>query len=1362
VSLLVLVLLFPAQSSGKSPEPGQRKRPHYVRYTPALRAQLKTFLDQRKDLTYRQIARDLNSDPSFGPMRNWTVDQINELVARYPEFPRRLRLRVKLDRRLWTDLHGELLAHPDLSYPQMARLLENNPTFRKKHPGVTHQVICGAIQKFAPGDQLSKERDRALAAILADRLDKMSPALPLKTRVKTASEGLQVGFSRFLRLREHVPDLLGNVVAPPTVDPLTRSQKTRVRALMLRHPTVAICDLGPILSRDPALKKISWDKPRLQRLQHSSWIPTRTERQGHLATITAEALEKEAGSTPLEKALSDLRIQHPGLTLNLLERLSGDHLRLRTALQRLTHSSSVSTRQRHGVSLDDADALTLRFKAAHIEETLRRPGSRALARIVANLRQAEREQGNNDGTLSPRDLAGADPAVRAVMASVWRKLGKRNLPLRSVEKALPGAVAQVLTRRNVPAAVSALRRTVAGEAVTALADAWSREGLTGETLARPFQVTRVYPDSWSLLKRKLPDLFPHPSSSIDTIAAIYGQVVAGRLTPKQFYSATGLTAARLRELQVADPAHFPRISATTNMTLPNLARPLQVEAHLPTGSAAPTRQSMRPDVVAIARRAYEADPLVQVDDIVRAINATPGFVKRFGRMNKPRYEGLQREPGSPLPDLTDGTARNRRLLGEVEQLVAKGLSEDAVLARMTARYPRFTKSRLKTLKKLRPDLFGRKRHQHDVDRRRRDAELLSARWRATAKPITDIADELARRDKTWNRSYAHRLTKEFRAELFSELGKPPPTDAYKLRKSLPVREVLRLATRVAPPGTDWNRLVRVANGILGERGLPSLDRSALLHYGLPSLRWSGARWAAEVVAEYARAALPGTGHQAILDQVVADYSTLTAGKLATFERMWRENPKAYPALSGFFSGGKLRLVGLNRRPLRPRFLGGWDPARALLGGSSRRRAELAIMSQSARIPLRLPLLDLLMARERVAERRPLARAHVLVVSHMLGSNFPLFRALRAAGASSAIVVGTPYGTNRAVRRAVRAEGFDVRVPRLDPDAYEAAVKKAIDDLLARRKKDRPIVVLDDGGLVAKIIHTDPAYAGVRRQFKIVEQTTQGLSVADGVTLEAPVIAAARSRSKLMESRFIGRAVAVKVRQAIDRAGGKLDGKRVVVVGYGWVGRAVARELKAGGARVTVVERSPTRRRSAARRYDVSGLQAALPAADVVIGTTGETSLRLEHLRLLKSGALVASASSKQIELDMKALRREASRREVLGAKNPLVRLPTARYRLGGRSITVLGDGWPVNFDGDVEDIPPVEIQITRALMLAGALQAMKLRPGSAAGVIPLDRKLDWWLVRQHHALLRASRGQARLIGDPDRWADTVLDLGRRF
>jgi len=45
-------------------------------------------------------------------------------------------------------------------------------------------------------------------------------------------------------------------------------------------------------------------------------------------------------------------------------------------------------------------------------------------------------------------------------------------------------------------------------------------------------------------------------------------------------------------------------------------------------------------------------------------------------------------------------------------------------------------------------------------------------------------------------------------------------------------------------------------------------------------------------------------------------------------------------------------------------------------------------------------------------------------------------------------------------------------------------------------------------------------------------------------------------------------------------------------------------------------------------------------------------------------------------------------------------------------------GFPVNFTGEIDPIPAEEIQITRSLVLAGALQAVNEKSN---GLIPLKR-----------------------------------------
>jgi hypothetical protein len=147
------------------------------------------------------------------------------------------------------------------------------------------------------------------------------------------------------------------------------------------------------------------------------------------------------------------------------------------------------------------------------------------------------------------------------------------------------------------------------------------------------------------------------------------------------------------------------------------------------------------------------------------------------------------------------------------------------------------------------------------------------------------------------------------------------------------------------------------------------------------------------------------------------------------------------------------------------------------------------------------------------------------------------------------------------------------------------------------------------------------------------------------------------------------------------------------------------------------------------------------------------------MRQLRSGVVVASASSKQLELDMEGLGRASSRRTLVRSNSPLVRLPTARYKLGQKEITVLGDGWPVNFDGDVEDIPPGLIQITRAAMFAGAIQAAGIKTNYVKNrrMISLDTKVDRLILRRFNQMRRAHT-PGTTIHDPERWADGLRQV----
>lgn len=108
----------------------------------------------------------------------------------------------------------------------------------------------------------------------------------------------------------------------------------------------------------------------------------------------------------------------------------------------------------------------------------------------------------------------------------------------------------------------------------------------------------------------------------------------------------------------------------------------------------------------------------------------------------------------------------------------------------------------------------------------------------------------------------------------------------------------------------------------------------------------------------------------------------------------------------------------------------------------------------------------------------------------------------------------------------------------------------------------------------------------------------------------------------------------------------LHGRRVLVVGYGPVGRGLAESARAYGGAVTVAERDPSRILEAQYAgYPTSDLDAALPNADVVVTATGRSRLiDSRRIGLLPDGAILLNASHVNDEIDVAALEAGAGSR----------------------------------------------------------------------------------------------------------------------
>jgi S-adenosylhomocysteine hydrolase len=1019
----------------------------------------------------------------------------------------------------------------------------------------------------------------------------------------------------------------------------------------------------------------------------------------------------------------------------------------------------------------------------------------------------------------PRDLDTAPPRLRELMNLVYDGEPRR-VSLKELAQLLPPALARFSstfqrrlasnkTNREALESLKPLWLEVARATVDHLAgDYFSAVVRRGEPSSLYLAKLGAQRGDLDMFRTKLLGYVPKPS--LDDRSRLYRLALDGKLGARDFYIATGLSNAGLRALQAKRPTSFPRPEGLRDRdALPHLSAPEQpkldpevLEAKFqelvvkggksvaefcvlvgvrPSAWAELRRHNPKlkanvrygvEDVRAIAKKANELfaeNPLLEVEALVAAINADEAFVEAHGVVELQRYNQSRRLGLARFPDLRNGWVKPlRKRLDEILAEGAHPATNGELVERVKEVLPEFTSAHLKRLRRETGFEAPGEERAAEAPRAVQARQLLPALLaKSPNASASALRAALARRGVDIRDSDIRRIVQTVRPRSVVA-GR----DLQSERNSLVMRQLLQLIIRTSPPGTDYLTMMKRWDEELVKRGVPSLEvteaqvQSHASYYWTPaeSPRVHHAKVTAELLAEYAAAAPTTDGSSEIMARVVRDYPSLDRYKLGGYLKMWRAEPRAYPALAPFMRGGELALRGLGKSPAAPRFLGGWDVERAVLGASAEERATVARLTQALHVPVRLAELDEVI--DDLRGSRPLAQSHFLWVTHQLADTVPMSFALRAMGLrpAQAVVVGSPYGSNGVIRDTLRDGGFDVRIPKLDPAALRAEVERAIDDMLARANgDDQRIVVLDDGGMVSKLLHErlrkDPTLERVIGRVRIVEQTSGGINLAEHDALRVSMVAVARSRSKKAEAEYIGRVVSAKIMQAMRRTGRDLKGMRVVIGGYGFLGPELSKAMERAGARVTVLENDPQKQARIPPRLRATNKADALRRADLVIGATGnhdEPFMSLDDFRLLKDGAMFASASSKRVEADMTGLARVA-RRSAITSDNPLVTLPSASYQLGRRTITVLGDGWPVNFDGGVQSVPPHLIALTDAALLAGIIQVCSGR--QTPGLKPLDPKVDARILARHRERVKKSR-ERLAIYDPGGWQDDLRAFAR--
>ena len=355
-----------------------------------------------------------------------------------------------------------------------------------------------------------------------------------------------------------------------------------------------------------------------------------------------------------------------------------------------------------------------------------------------------------------------------------------------------------------------------------------------------------------------------------------------------------------------------------------------------------------------------------------------------------------------------------------------------------------------------------------------------------------------------------------------------------------------------------------------------------------------------------------------------------------------------------------------------------------------------------------------LGRERLSDGALKGR-RVAVVVHLEAKTAYLATLLADAGAEVVAAGSNPATTQDAVCAALVARGIEVHA------VHGSTRGEFEEDLLAVAGAEPELVVDDGAELVARIVERRPQMAvGLRG---VTEETTTGVvrlrAMERAGKLTFPAIAANDARCKhLFDNRYGTGQTAVAALSGLTNL--ITAGRRVCVVGYGWVGKGLARYAEGMGAKVVVVEVDPVPALEAHMDgHPVAPLAEALPHADLVVTATGGIdAVPAEAFPHLKDGAILANAGHHDRELDVEGLGREAGPGEE-------VRPGVTRYVFpDGRRCYLLVGGALVNIaGGDGHPVEIMDLSFSVQALAVHHLAREELPPGLHRLPDELDREV---------------------------------------